>query len=85
MPTADDFRIELKDQIERARRQGRPHIEVNSGELHRVLGGYPNASAHQMPTCCEVMRSEMGPRDEIIFSPKEGNGASVTIKYYTDD
>jgi hypothetical protein len=41
MPSADDFRRELTAQIERAAKQGRPHIEINAGELHLVVGGYP--------------------------------------------
>jgi len=56
-----DFRTELEAQIGRAQKQGRPHIEVNAGELHRVIGGYPPKAgepAHSMPSCCEAMRQE---------------------------
>ncbi len=58
MPTADQFRDELGAQINRAQRQGRPHVEINAGELHRTLGGYPPKAGgpHQaMPSCCAVM------------------------------
>ena len=40
MAKAEDSREELQAQIHRAQKQGRRHIEVNFGELHRTLGGY---------------------------------------------
>ena len=62
MPKTEDFREELQAQIQRAQRQGRPHVEVNSGELHRTLGGYPpkagGRSANTIPSCCAVMWAE---------------------------
>jgi hypothetical protein len=39
MPSTVDFRTELAAQIARAAKQGRPHIEINAGELHRTVGG----------------------------------------------
>ena len=39
MITMFDFRRELLAQISRAAKQGRPHIEINAGELHRVSVG----------------------------------------------
>jgi hypothetical protein len=79
MPTTDEFRSEIRAQISRAEKQGRPHAEINSGELHRLLGGYPGS--HQMPTCCAAMRREMTSLDSEVFAPSEGNGASLTIRY----
>ena len=58
MPTTDEFRAELRSQINRAKRQGRPHAEINAGELHRTLGDYPGGP-HAMPPCCAVMREEL--------------------------
>lgn len=75
-----DFKEELEAQISRAVKQGRPHVEINSGELHRIVGGYPSGS-HNMPDCCDVMRSLMQSNDEIVFEPPQGKGASLTIKY----
>lgn len=80
MPTADDFRREVLEQIARAQKQGRPHVEVNAGELHRLLGGYPGTS-HRMPMCCGAMRERMSQADEIVFEPSAGAGASLTIRY----
>lgn len=77
----DDFREELGAMIQRAQRQGRPHVEVNAGELHRAVGGYPNGGAHRMPACCEAMLLEKRVGDEVVFQPPEGKGASLTIRY----
>lgn len=81
MNDIEDFRAEIDAQIGRARTQGRPHIEINSGELHRVIGGYPGGGHHRMPLCCEAMRSAMKAGDEIVFEPPKGKGASLTIRY----
>lgn len=81
MPSADDFRAELSVRLARAGRQGRAHSEVNAGELHRALGGYPGPS-HQMPACCSVMMQEFDPaKDEVVHEPASGQGASLTIRY----
>lgn len=85
MPNADDFRTELRAQIERAMRQGRPHVEVNAGELHRVVGGYPPKAgqSHAMPSCCNVMRGEMAHRkSEIVYETESGQAPALTIRYY---
>ena len=82
---SDDFRAELQAQIARAQRQGRPHIEVNAGELHRVIGGYPQeaGSSHRMPICCSVMREEYARgRAEVVFETDSGQGAAITIRYH---
>jgi 5-methylcytosine-specific restriction protein A len=81
MPTMDDFRREVIAQIARAQRQGRPHVEINAGELHRVVGDYPDAGAHRMPMACAALRELKTASDEIIFAPEGGNGASLTIRY----
>ena len=78
---AEDFRSELNAQIGRARKQGRPHIEINGGELHRVVGGYPGP-AHGMPMCCEAMRAELRRGNaEIVYETHSGQGAALTIRY----
>lgn len=80
MPTADDFKRELDAQIERAVRQGRPHLEVNAGELHRAVGNYPGD--HRMPLCCGVMRQEaLRGRAGTVSETDSGNGAALTIRY----
>ena len=80
MPSMEEFRREVRAQIARAEKQGRPHVEINAGELHRLLGGYPGS--HQMPVCCTAMRSEIAAQDLEVFAPVRGKGASLTIRYF---
>jgi hypothetical protein len=80
MLTSADFHNELRAQIERAQKRGAEHVEINAGELHRTLGGYPGLD-HRMPQCCDVMRQEMQDGDEVIHTPDKGQGASLTIRY----
>jgi hypothetical protein len=80
MPLLDDFRRELKAQINRAQRAERPHVEINSGELHRKVGGYPGPD-HRMPMCCDAMYEIQQPDDVIVSQPPEGKGANLTIRY----
>jgi 5-methylcytosine-specific restriction protein A len=85
MPTRDDFRSELQAQIGRAQNQGRPHVEINAGELHRAVGGYPSKGgrSHAMPVCCAAMREEMERvKAEIVYKPACGKGAALTIRYH---
>jgi hypothetical protein len=81
MPNIDDFRTELRQQFERAQAQGRAHIEVNAGELHRTLGGYPGAD-HRMPTCCSALKEEFARGNAVvIWEPPSTDGASLTMLY----
>jgi len=81
MPTPDDFRKELRRQLDLAKAGGRREVVVNAGELHRVVGNYPDPKKHRMPECCRIMREEMKVGDEIVSQPPKGNGASVSIRY----
>jgi 5-methylcytosine-specific restriction protein A len=76
--------LELDAQIERAQRQGRQHVEINAGELHRTVGGYPSESGapHRMPLCCSVMRDELERGNaEIVHQADSGQGSSFTVRY----
>jgi len=79
-PTADDFRKELNAQMRRAKSRGAASIDINSGELHRAVGGYPGPT-HAMPNCCQVMRAAMRGADTVVSEPPKGAGASLTIRY----
>lgn len=82
MPTADDFRMEIYRMMNEAFLGCRKFAEINAGELHRRVGGYPGRN-HRMPVCCEVMRAALAPDvgDLIIEEPRGGQGASLTIRY----
>lgn len=56
-------------------------VDVKSGDLHRVVGGYPGPN-HRMPTCCATMKREMRGNDEILLMPPKGHGATLLIRYF---
>ena len=82
-PTADEFRERLREWLKRAEDEGKPHEDINAGELHRDVGGYPPGPGqnHHMRACCGVVRGEMRDGDRIIEEPPKGDGASLTVRY----
>jgi hypothetical protein len=85
VPSTDQFRAELFAQIERAAEQRRPHVEINAGELHRMVGGYPPTAGehHAMPTCCNVMREEFNRGNcTVVYETESGQAAALTIRYH---
>jgi hypothetical protein len=80
-PTAEDFKKEIRQLLFEAQGASRSYVDVNSGELHRKVGGYPGRN-HRMRDCCSVMRQFMKPGDEVLSEPPSGQGASLTIRYY---
>lgn len=78
MVSADHFRQELLAQMGRATAHGAIDMLVNSGELHRGLGGYPG-SVHGMPACCDAMQAEMKAGDVLLV--ESANGAGMTVRY----
>jgi hypothetical protein len=81
-PTANDFYRALDELFQEAAEQHRPYIDVISGDLHQLVGGYPNEGNHRMPVCCGCMRKKMQARDQILAQPPEGNGATLCIRYF---
>jgi len=80
-PKADDFRAELRRLLKKAEDLGFVAVDINSGNLHRMVGGYPGPD-HRMPTCCDVMYSEMSAKDERVSQTESTLGASVVVRYY---
>lgn len=82
IPTKDDFRKAVAGAVGDATQAGQTHIDVNSGDLHRLLGGYPGKQ-HAMPSCCDAMYEEHARgRADILAHPPKGKGASLTIRYH---
>jgi len=77
---ADNFRSVLRNLLKEAEQLGFVAVEINSGNLHRRVGGYPSQN-HRMPVCCAVMYAEMQDGDTIVSKPNSGKGASVKIRY----
>ena len=79
--TAVDFRVALAKLFGDATAAGRGTVVVRSGDLHRIVGGYPGPD-HRMPVCCNVMYAEMVDGvDEILTAPPKGQGASLAIEF----
>ena len=78
--TASDFRSELGRLLTEGQRLGFVAVDINAGQLHRVVGDYPGKD-HRMPVCCDVMRRTMTPADEIVFQPTRGKGPRLTVRY----
>lgn len=81
IPNTKDFEMAILNLFKKAEQEGKDHIDINAGELHRSLGYYPDRKHHRMKTCCYVMRKMMNLNDEILHQPPKGYGASLTIRY----
>ncbi|BCR35200.1 HNH endonuclease [Mariniplasma anaerobium] len=77
----NDFKDILHKKIEQ---MSGDYIDLIAGNIHRELGGYPGRN-HRMPICCKAMRDLMSDKDQIIYEPKKGNGATLTIRYYQNE
>jgi hypothetical protein len=81
MPTTDEFREEIRAQLREAELAGASEIELNAGQVHRKMGGYPGLN-HQMKPCCDALYAEMHDGlDEVLAAPNKRHGASVTIRF----
>lgn len=74
------FTAALQEMLDRAATSGSTAIDIEAGDLHRSVGGYPGPS-HRMPMCCSAMTAAMKTGDEVLRSPKSGKGASLTVRY----
>ena len=81
MPTATELREQLLEGFRIAEERRLESVVVNSRELYRKIGDYPNGGNHRMPVCSGVMRSAMQRGDLIITQPPKGKGANLTIQY----
>jgi len=79
--TTDDFYGQLSRLLTEGSNLGFAAVEVNAGQLHRLVGDYPDPKRHRMPVCCDVMLSTMALGDEVVARPPKGKGASLTIRY----
>lgn len=83
LPSASkaDFKNALRNFLSEQEREGKSECIITSGELHRIVGGYPGKN-HRMPVCCSVMNEFFNAKtDSILYSPSKGMGATLTIKY----
>src|SRR5262249_23681741 len=79
-PRTFDFNVELSRWFASTQERELPYADLNAGDLHRAIGGYPGKN-HRMPLCCHAMRAAMRQGDEILAAPPQGDGPSLTIRY----
>ena len=68
IPRAQDFQRAIDNIFLLAQKSAQPYIDINSGDLHRKVGGYPGRN-HRMPNCCSAMRQSMKSGDKILNAP----------------
>ncbi|MBQ3369055.1 hypothetical protein IJG44_09175 [bacterium] len=52
-------------------------IDLKAGDIHKAVG-----ADNRMPSCCNAMRNFMKGDDKILSQPPQGDGSSVTIRYF---
>ena len=80
IPSAWDFQNQLTAILNGARGNGKSYVDIESGNLHKKVGGYPNAN-HRMAVCCEVMKRMMRAGDSVLSEPSSGPGETLLIRY----
>ena len=80
MTPSRDFQDELDRILSAAAQRHDRYADVEAGDLHRRVGGYPGKN-HRMPVCCGVMKQNMKSGDRIIEEPPSGQGASLIIRF----
>ena len=81
-PTAWDFRNKLTVILNTAKHSGKPYVDVESGNLHKELGGDSN-SRHRLPIFHEVMTKMMRRGDLILKEPRNSDGATMLVRYFS--
>jgi len=80
LPDAAAFEFATRIAWKDAETNGSTFVDIESGALHKKLGGYPGRS-HRMPDCCQVMKRLMTKEDRILSEPAKGKGATLVIRY----
>lgn len=53
----EDFQKVVDQVFNKAKEDGLKYVDILSGDLHRMVGGYPGPD-HRMPTCINVMKQK---------------------------
>ena len=65
--------------IEEAKAEGKEYVDINAGELHKMMSKKPT-----LPSCCMAMRKMKQSNDQVISeaNTKSGYGVALTIRYF---
>lgn len=82
--TVTDARLstaEIRDYIAtlltRSKENGKPYIDLVSGQIHRELG-----LKNSMPSVCHAMRQVQKSGDTVLRTTPSGNSSTITIRYF---
>jgi hypothetical protein len=78
--TAWEFQNRLTAILNGARKNGKPFVDVTSGNLFKQVEGQEVANL-KLPLCCDVMRKMMRSGDTVLKEPPRGQDAKLTIRY----
>ena len=78
--TAWDVRNKLLAILNGARHSGKPYVDLESGSLYAETGGDAN-SKRRMSICHDVMTRMMRPGDVVLNESRNGEGATILIRY----
>jgi hypothetical protein len=76
----DNFQCKLDEIFKTALAAGWPAVVVRSGDLHKIVGGYPGPN-HRMTVCCDVIKKNRSQGDKIVKEPRKGQGANLYVRY----
>jgi len=84
IPNSADFQNALNKIFYENEKKGRPFVDVQAGDLHKLAGWDPVPKNQRMHSCCNIMRKniieELGDT-ELPGGPQKGNGSSLIIRY----
>lgn len=80
MPSSSDFQAELDSIFAFAEQKRLVAVTMKSGDLHRLVGGYPG-KGNRLPICCRVVRDNRLAGDKVLSAPPRGEGATLIIRY----
>ena len=83
MVSTDQFRQEIKSQLQSATARGGRSLIVDSSELYRSVSKLPVFDPW-MIFCCNAMRAEMTETDHLIFDDEKDTLLTVNYKLPRD-
>lgn len=75
--TTTDVRSFIVKLLKEAKSQGKSHIDLVSGDIHRQMG-----LKNRMPMVCRAMYQELLPSDRVLHTTPSGQSSTIRIRYY---
>ena len=78
----DRIRETLRTFFKSALDDGKPFIDVVSGELHEATEFKQGSHPNQMPSVCNIMHEFKDMDDDILHVTPSGRSSTIQIRYY---